>query len=169
MDALCVTCHHLTFVYLCDWACIFLGCVCLRSPALSFACAIYICLCAFLFVCVCSCLSTRPVCFVSLQSADKDTLPAQLFSTCLSPWWLQLHTSTSLYSPVLLSPHLTPPPLSPSPSLHCYPTPIISLLFAHDTSLLLHPHGTFLHSLVLLISKLKTSHCQVGSDCHMLC
>lgn len=74
--------------------------------------------------------------------------------------------STLLSCSPLTSPHLPSPP---SPSLHCYPTPIISLLFAHDTSLLLHPHGTFLHSLVLLISKLKTSHCQVGSDCHMLC
>lgn len=72
--------------------------------------------CVFLWVCVCvcwcvwerACLSTCPVCFVSLQSADKDTVPAQLFSACLPPWRLQLQASTS--SPL---PHFTSPPVSP--------------------------------------------------------
>lgn len=80
------------------------------------------------WMCVLVCLSTRPVCFVSQQSA-------QLFSVCLPPQRLQLQASPS--SPALLSStsvHLTPSPSSPL-SLSCYSTATVSLLFALDTLL----------------------------------
>lgn len=108
--------------------------------------------CVFWCVCLCACPSTCPACFVSLQSADKDTVPAQLFSASLASAAPGVNL---LFSP---PPHLTSPP---SPSLPGFSAPIINLLFALDTLLLLHPLHTFppLCSL-LLMSKLKTSHCQ---------
>lgn len=131
--------------------------------SLVYICTV-ICFCLCVFVCVCSCLSACPVCFVSLQSADKDTVPAQLFSACLpaslasAAPGINLPSSSSLTSssvhshvhvlssnlPSLSSPHLLYL-TSPLPHLPHYPvTPIISLLCALDTLLLLHTLDTFL-------------------------
>ena len=100
------------------------------------------------FLCVRAC----PVCFVSLQSADSETVPAKLFSACLPI----VQASTS--SPLLL--HLHPPQLPappPSPSMSYYAVPI----FALDPLLILSPSpGLLPLCSLLLISKLKTSHCQ---------
>lgn len=58
-----------------------------------------VCFCLCVFWCVCTSLSECLVCFVSLQSADKDAMPAQLFPACLPPWRLQLQASTSPPTP----------------------------------------------------------------------
>lgn len=120
---------------------VFVGCVCFLPFITSYFLTLYSCTSAHrsasgcVCVCVSVCLPTRPACFVSQQSADKNPVPAQLFSVCLPPQCLQLQASPS--SPALLSStsvHLTPSPSSPL-SLSCYSMATVSLLFALDTLL----------------------------------
>lgn len=56
-----------------------------------------ICICFGVCVRVCMCLSACPVCFVSLQSADKNTTPAQLFFRAQCHW---LPSHSSSFSPI---------------------------------------------------------------------
>lgn len=145
----CVIRHSVTFFQVCDRLRVSrlrlrlqlppLCCVPPLSGCASAQWSTFVCWCVL--VCLCTCLSSCPACFVSLQSADTDTVPAQLFSACLPPWRLQLQASTSS------SLHYLTSPLPLSPSLPCYLTPIISLLFALDTPLLLHPLHTFHRSI----------------------
>lgn len=138
LNAICESCERATESTLCNMSP--LTSLWLKPPSFvvishSFIVCTFctvICLCLCVFSCVCACLSACPVCFVSLQSADKDTVPAQLFPARLPPRRLQLQASTSSpllsSSPLFTLPHLLSPP---SPTLPCYSLPIISLLLCH--------------------------------------
>lgn len=140
--------HPLFYESLClvDKLCIsaFLGWICgfqaflpsvvlLLSRCLWVCRAICLCLCGFE---VCACLSTCPVCSVSLQSADKDTVPTQLFSLRLPRWHLQLQASaisppSSHLNSTSPLPHVPQWPITYRPSLPCF----LALLHIHTSHL----------------------------------
>lgn len=119
---------------------------------------LFVCFCGCACVCVGVCERER-VCLHVLYalSACSQLIKTQCQLSCFLPACLPgvcsfRHRPPLLY---LISLHLPSPP---SPSLSCYSTPIISLVFALDTLLALHPLHTLLRSAsLLLISKLQTS------------
>lgn len=106
LNALCVT----SYTSLSVW--FFFAC------SSTFSLSVYLHNDLLLFLFVLMCLSTYPVCFVSLQSADKDTVPAQLFF-CLPASLVSAAPGTNLVSSF---------PLAQFTSLYLFPCSLIVLL-----------------------------------------
>lgn len=128
-----------------------------------------ICICFGACVRVCMCLSACPVCFVSLQSADKNTTPAQLFFPCpvsLAPLPLilvlshSIHLSRALFS--ILSSGSSDSPHLPLLSHYLNRIYIIRLRGALDT--LLPPNPAF-----CWYQNSKHHIVKWYPDCHMAC